>query len=364
MANATGQARRFRIWASACSHIVSDEKHGRRSFAEAMAQSERGGAEGGEPFDWDIALSLGDFSGTQPPPTDAEGPEVVAQLSSGTRHPRSHIYTLAGNHDASGPDEEPQWWFRKWLDPLGENTALSGVDPARMPFAVEGEWDRYAFTAGNLRVLMMSDRNDGGPPVGRGTRGGYPGGVIHPETFEWWQNEVETHADEIIVSCHHYVLKETTAASGPWEGFHQDAGGKRHSLFHGYFPDAAPEGASYLYWCGDTPDAQVFERWLAAHPGAVDLWLGGHTHTVPDVVLAGRSLIEEKWGTTFVNVSALTKYHTSKLQRSAPMSRLFTFTEGSDEVLIQCYLHTSDYEKQGFFPPVERRAKLRHPFRM
>jgi hypothetical protein len=25
-----------------------------------------------------------------------------------------------GDHDASGPAEETQWWFRKWIDPPGE----------------------------------------------------------------------------------------------------------------------------------------------------------------------------------------------------------------------------------------------------
>src|SRR5690606_27407077 len=145
----------------ACSHLATDLAHGRRSFAEAMAQSDEGGSLGGPPFDWDIALHLGDLSGTQPPPTDAEGPEVVAQLSSGKKHPRSHIYPIAGNHDASGPDEETQGWFRKWVDPLGQNTAISGVDPKAMPFPVTGAWDRYSFGFGNVLVLMMSDRNDG-----------------------------------------------------------------------------------------------------------------------------------------------------------------------------------------------------------
>ncbi|MCC6304467.1 MAG: metallophosphoesterase [Rhodobacteraceae bacterium] len=353
----------FRIWTSACSHLATDLAHGRRSFAEALAQSEEGGALGGPPFAWDIALHLGDLSGTQPPPTDAEGPEVVAQLSSGRRHPRSSIYTLAGNHDASGPGEEAQWWFRKWVDPLGTNAAVSGVDRARMPFAVEGAWDRYRFRVGNLLVLMMSDRNDGGPPSGRGARGGYPSGRILPETFDWWVDQIESNRDRIILSCHHYMLRETTAGSGPWEGFHRDATGKLVSLFHGYFPGAGEEGASYLYWCGDRPDAQVFERYLAAHPGAVDLWLGAHTHTVPDLVLAGRSLVERKWGVTFANVSALTKYHVGKLQRSAPMSRLLTFEEGRDTARLQCYLHTADYAPQGWFAPAEVQVPLRHPFR-
>lgn len=362
MPNDTTTPRRFAVWASACSHLSTDLRHGRRAFAEALAQADHGGDQGGPAFDFDVGLHLGDLSGTQPPPTDEEGPEVVSQLSSSEKHPRSHIYTLAGNHDASGPDEEPQWWFRKWVDPIGENTEFSGVDPAAMPYPVTGEWDRYAFTAGNVLFLMMSDRNDGGPPVGRGKLGGYPSGVVREDTFDWWRDQVEANRDKIIISCHHYVLKETTAGSGPWEGFLRDSDGNYGPGFHGYFPDGGPEGASYLYWCGDTPDAQVFERYLDANPGSVDLWLGGHTHTTPDFKLGGRTLVETKWGVTFVNVSALTKYH-GKTMNHPPMSRLFTFEEGSDEARIQCYLHTSDYEPQGWFAPVERTVKLSKPFR-
>ena len=38
------------------------------------------------------------------------------------------------------------------------------------------------------------------------------------------------------------------------------------------------------------------------------------------------------------------------------MSRLFTFTEGSDQVRVQCYLHTSQYRPQGWYEKAERRA--------
>ena len=92
----------------------------------------------------------------------------------------------------------------------------------------------------------------------------------------------------------------------------------------------------------------------------MDLWLGAHTHTHPDDLTGGRSHVETKWGVNFVNVSALTRYH--GVRNSIPMSRLFTFEEGSDEVRVQCYMHTSQYAPQGFYPPSERVLKLRHPF--
>ncbi|MDP6985246.1 MAG: hypothetical protein QGG05_19380, partial [Candidatus Latescibacteria bacterium] len=250
----------------------------------------------------------------------------------------------------------------KWVDPEGISTEYSGVDAQRRPFAIDGTWERYHFRVGNIRLLMMSDRNDGGPPVGRAVRGGYPAGAVTGETFDWWQQHVESVAeDEIVITAHHHMLKETTVASGPWEGFRKDEDGNWVSHYHGYFPAGGPEGASYLYFVDGKPDAQAFEGYLAAHPGATDLWLGSHTHTHPDDTLGGRSHVEQKWGTTFVNCSAVTKYHAGLT--TMPMSRLFTFTEGRSQVAIECYLHTSDHAPQGWYEPARRTATLRAPFR-
>ena len=355
-------AKCFRVWAMGCAHVGTDLRiSGRESLAEAIRQSEQGGDEGGPPFAWDIALHLGDLSGSQTPPQDDEGREVLRQMAIAREHSRERFYHLVGNHDASGADEPCQWWFRKWVDPTGEHSEYSGVDPARRPYPVEGTWERYAIRVGNLLFLMMGDRNDGGPPVGRGVRGGYPAGAVTGETIAWWRKMVGQNRDAIIISAHHHMLRETTVASGPWEGFTMDESGRRKSHYHGYFPDGGPRGASYLYFVGGKPDAQAFERALAEQPGAIDLWLGGHTHTNPDDRTGGRSHIETKWGVHFINVAALTRHHG---QLSIPMSRLLTFTEGSDQVRVQCYLHTSDYAPQGWYAPAERTLQLHMPFHM
>ena len=232
--------RTFRLWAGGDAHVGTDLARGhRRSLAEAILQAEHGGAEGGPPFEWDIMLDIGDLSGSQTPPDDEEGEEVVRQYGASTLHPREDFYNIVGNHDASGPDEPCQWWFRKWVDPTGEHTGHSGVHAHRRPWPVEGTWERYSFQVGNILFLAMGDRNDGGPPVGRGERGGYPAGAVTRETFEWWREKVEQNQDKIIVAAHHHMLKETTVASGPWEGV--DGG------YHGRFEDGAPVGASYLH---------------------------------------------------------------------------------------------------------------------
>jgi hypothetical protein len=355
------QPRQFRLWATSDPHVGTDLRKGRESIADSLRDSEQGGREGGPAFEWDIALMLGDFSGSQRTPDDAEGAEVVRQFGALKKHRREDIYEVVGNHDASGPDEPTQWWFRKWIDPTGENTPYSGVDARRRRYPIDGTWERYSFRVGNMLFLMMGDRNDGGPPVGRGKIGGYPAGAVTEETFAWWKHQVEANPDAIIVSAHHHMLKETTVASGPWEGYVRGPKGEWVTHYHGYFADGGPEGASYLYWIGQTPDAQGFERYLAARPGAVDFWLGGHTHTNPDDRTGGRSHIERKWGVNFINCSSLSRYHAWKT--TLPISRLMTFTEGSDEVLVQCYLHTSDFAPQGWYPRAERRLRMGRAFR-
>jgi len=349
-------ARQFRLWAIGDAHVGTDIRRKRESLAEAIRQSEQGGSS----FDWDIAINVGDFSGNQEPPQDDEGQEVVRQYVAATKHPREDFYDLAGNHDAT----PQQGWFRKWVDPAGENTPFSGVDPKRRRFPIQGTWERYEFHAGNLLFLMMSDRNDLPVPVGRGRRGGYPAGAVTSETFAWWKRNVEANRDSIIISAHHHMLRETTVGSGDWEGVIRNPDGTFTGRYHGHQADAgeAGEGASYLYFLDAQPKAMAFEKHLEAHPGAIDLWIGGHTHTDPDDHFNGRTHIERKWGVSFINCAALTRYHVSRT--TVPMSRLLTFTEGSDEVRVQCYLHTNQHAPQGWYPKAERTIRLGKPFRM
>ena len=159
--------RTLRLWVSACAHVGTDLRFKRESLAEAIRHSEQGTPGGAPAFEWDLALVLGDLSGNQGSPSDEEGREVLRQMAAAQQHRREQFYCIAGNHDASGPDEPSMGWFQKWIDPEGTHTEFSGIDNRRRPYPIEGTWERYAVQIGNVRLLMMSDRNDGGPPVGR-----------------------------------------------------------------------------------------------------------------------------------------------------------------------------------------------------
>lgn len=349
----TSQKNRLCLWGISDAHVGTDIRFGRRSLADAIEQSES--PQSG--FDWDLAVNLGDFSGNQTPPDDEEGKLVVDQYAAAKKHRREDFYDVIGNHDSSRHGEPLQWWFQKWIDPTGDSSEHSGVHNDRRRYPVTGTWERYSFEVGNILFLMMADRNDFPPPIGRGDKGGYPAGAITGETFDWWRDKVESNRDRIVISAHHHMIKGTTVASGLNEGC--DEG------YHGRMPDGGAPGSSFIYFVDGEPDSGRFENFFEqtvneTGTGAIDLWLGAHTHTHPDDRTGGRSHVETKWGVNFVNVSALTRYH--GVRNSIPMSRLFTFTEGSDELRVQCYLHTSQYAPQGFYEPSERVLKLRHPF--
>lgn len=357
---AAASADTLRLWTFSDAHVGTDRRFGRESLADAIRQSEHGGSEGGPPFEWDLALDLGDMSGGQAVPDDAEGAEVVRQFGASLeKHAREQIYSLGGNHDRSGLDEPQNWWWRKWLDPTGEHPSRSRLDLRNRPYPVEGTWERYSFQVGNALFLMMSDINEPTQEVGRGPLGGNPGGVVSGETFAWWKSLVEANQDKLIISAHHYVLKNTTVASGEWEGMRRDAAGRWVSHYHGYKERGTPKGASYLYWVDSRPDARAFERYLEQHPSAVDIWLGGHTHTNPDDTYGGKSHIERKWGVWFVNTSALSNHHAART--TMPMSRVWTLS--GNEALVRCYLHTSRYAPQGWYGKAERRLPLAKSFR-
>ena len=350
----------FSLWAFGDAHVGTDIKRGRHSLAEALRTSERGGAAGGPAFAWDIAIDIGDMSGGQEVPDDDEGAEVVRQFEAMEEHRREDIYSICGNHDRSGLHEPEAWWWRKWVDPTGEHSAYSKVDAGKRPYAVVGTWERYAFKAGNMLFLLMSDVNEPSQSIGRGDLGGNPAGVVSAETFAWWQEMVAAHPDHIIISAHHYMLKETTVASGDWQGMRKDEAGNWQSQYHGYKAQGAPIGASYLYFVGSRPDSGDFQNYLEAHPGSVDLWLGGHTHAHPDDTFGGKSHIETKWGGThFINVACLSRFHGPE---NVPKSRLLTFAEGSDEVQVQCYMHSNEFLPEGYYQAAERTLRLTRPF--
>jgi len=114
-------------------------------------------------------------------------PSTIRQYAVLEQHRREQVYNIAGNHDASpfgaptSEGREVNWWFRKWADPIGEQ---SGVDPAKRPYPIDGTWERYTFKVENLRFLMMSDRNDLPYPVGRRAAGGAsPAGAVTAENL-------------------------------------------------------------------------------------------------------------------------------------------------------------------------------------
>ena len=362
----------FRVWAAGDSHVPSDIRHGRESLAKAIRQSE-GRCQDAPGFDWDIMIDVGDLSASQFPPTDEDGEILVKQYRSLKKHRREDVYNVPGNHDGVYYDQDPGSWFRRWADPFGENTEVSEVDSSRRPYSIDGNWERYKFQAGNVLFLMLSDRNSAPAPVGRGysrekRKGGFPAGAVTRETFNWWKQQVEENQDKILVTACHHVLRDTTTRSG--------YGGGRG--FHG--PSGGVEGSGYLYFVIENEDPDNFQ-YTVSEPGspgpfevfldefekkhgrpAIDLWIGGHTHSMgPMQVYEGKGLVEQRWGVTFLQASGLTRHHGG----GAPMSRLLTFHPGKARLQIALYLHepyAPEAHPVGWYEKAAQEIGLRHRF--
>ena len=81
--------------------------------------------------------------------------------------------------------------------------------------------------------------------------------AVRPSTgSRRWSTRIPTPSSS---SVHHYVLKDTTVASGEWEGVCRSATGELVEHYHRPFEQGTPNGASYLYWVDSKPDSAAFE---------------------------------------------------------------------------------------------------------
>jgi hypothetical protein len=113
---------------------------------------------------------------------------------------------------------------------------------------------------------------------------------------------VEENPSSVIISAHHYVLKNTTVASGDWEGFRRGDKGEWQDWYHGYYEGkGSPRGASYLYWVDSKHESGAFENYLAAAPGRGLMARCPHAHSPDDT--HGGSRILKLAGATFINVA-------------------------------------------------------------
>lgn len=317
-----------------CSHLIADKKHGRDALAIAMRDYERPAF-----GSWDLAFDHGDHTdGTTDSPNLKDGQEFVRQRAALSTHKPEDVYSCCGNEDRERAGEMPGWWFRKFVDPLGEFTTTSGIVQARRPFALASgaAWNRYEVKIGNLVFLVVSDVVRPASNL-RGVMGGDPGGVVAQATFDWWKARVEAarSTNEIVVTIAHYLPKNTTVATTDYGGGTINAKGIYVPVYHG--PGLDPRESGRLGYVGEAV-AWPFSDHLAAHPGDCAMWGGAHTHAAPGATVDGRGLRVFQDGCHYVNDGHLTKYH--GLGVLTPRSRVFTFTHGQSQVSMQTWYHT------------------------
>lgn len=394
----------FNIWLASDPHVTVDTLHGVETLRLAFRQSEgfwsflpqyEQKAGGILPaFDWDLMLLTGDLTSSQWPPRDGEGEMFAEQFNALKNYRREDVFTLAGNHDGSYYDNGEGHWFKKWADPMGENSEFSGVNNALRRFKPEDTWEGYKIEAGNILILMLSDQNSAPSPVGRGHSkdnfpGGFPAGAVTRETFNWWKDQVLSNQDKIIITAHHHVLRNTTTISHPFggKGIHANNTGDLEGASFLYYIIENSDPENFAYSTSSEASRGPFEVFLEqfehehGYP-AIDLWVGAQAQATD--VIDGKGLIEEKWGVTFMQVSAMTHYHSGR----TPMSWHLSLSPNQDEISIKNYIHRAPYynhipkgimlskgvkpvgrqapegglEKNGWYAPNARTISARHKF--
>jgi|GEM_PF-5523525 3',5'-cyclic AMP phosphodiesterase CpdA len=246
-------------------------------FQDAIQDSENDWS-----FDWDIAFVLGDLTDNG---YESEYQNFSDAFSVLTKHNRSDFYCLAGNHDSRNDDGS---LFRKYVDPLGENTTYSGVNNSQRKFSVENvtaTGDSYTVRVGNVLFIVMSPdwNND------------------DYYNFTWWRSIVENASDDVNIIClsHHWV-EGCGIGGGPVSGMENSA---------------------------------EFASWLENHTGRISAWFCGHEHWDYD---AGEVYISTAWGTTFIDACSIDDGGTTQ---TASKSIVLIFEEGNATVRVGDYYH-------------------------
>ena len=284
---------------------------------------------------------------------------------------RGRFFTVSGNHDGEPKDWEPGEFTRKYVNPLGEEAYVQTSRFSRSQRPDEPDfrqltdypgtrWDRYLVRTGNVIWIMLGDRNEfdnlalsrgdlsGTFQAGRGSaagmpRGGYPSGSVTLDTFYWWKKVVEDpeFSNDILITAHHHMPAHTTITTDDGEP----------GNYHGKSGSMGPHGETggQLYWIREYnqkgeeinqyAQTRPFLNYLQDHPGAIAAWIGGHTHIhTPESSVNGRGPHVRKYGVTFISIGALTDSHAGGLNQ---MTRMLTFREGTDEALLNVYIHRS-----------------------
>jgi len=382
----------FNAWLTSCTHLIGPT--GNVKILElALAQS-RGQAAGSPAFAWDMWVDVGDWTASQHPPTHEDGEHLAAFLDKTLGPQRGLFFTVAGNHDGEAQGWQPGEFALKYINALGasEHAATSRFTAAQRPKSEQfrpllnypgTRWDRYLVRSGNVVWIMLGDRNEydslaeargdqsGQFQAGRGNAagmppGGYPSGAVTRDTFEWWRRVVEdpAFANDILVTTHHLLPRNTTVTTDDGEP----------GNYHGPSGSVGPNGliGGQLYWLREYDESgreirqfaqtRPFLDYLRDHPGAIAIWIGGHTHVkTPDQQINGRGIHVRKHGVSFLSVGGMTSSHAAGDHQ---MSRLLTFEQGSKEAIISVYSHAQRQNRQGQWnPAVAARIPLGKAFR-
>lgn len=324
--------RQFVIGVTGCDHRGTDIVHGHDPLKRAVRDLENIGA--------DIIIHGGDHT-RKGLPRDSDGPSFYNSIRSGLKGGLiERIYPKPGNHERTAAAGFASLdYFRKWFDPLGEFPETSGVRNYLRPLKIQpgGRADLYRMQLGNVNLMQLGDVNRPETPL-RSDATGDPGGVVLPETYERWKQEVnDAHdRDDLTFVFSHYGLKDTVTGTGEYEG-----GKLVNGVYQGIYHAAGKDNgqtSSYLAYVGEQK-GRPFIEWMEQNPGKCHLWMNHHNHIYSGLKIGNKGHFAFKEGCHFVNGGFVSKFHGGPGVYANPKSRLIVLEDGSDEIRVRAYMH-------------------------
>ena len=347
-------------------------------------------------FDYDVALNIGDDMGPDNGNSDDTGFEPFidefAGLSNG--HTINDIYHIMGNSDATvkSAPEGKDFFFKKWCDPFGINTASSGV--TQRPYPITGTYDAYSFEIGNMIIIMISDSNWDDPPAGENGQdredpdGRRAGGALTAEQWNFLKDTVAANQNKIIIVCTHQAIKDTTIGSG-WgefiDGHHvgrvpsrsesRDPDTEQYQFQKGYIGFIENNQGSINTSTGDSTITDEIKTWLQSNGQFIDLWITGHYHTHIGETYAGRTRYEQVYNTNFLNIASVNHTlgwfdypsgGTSPQNAQNVQSKSNLISIDGNNLNVKTYIHddpTTAAIPAGFYAPEEINITLKRSFK-
>ncbi|MGC9308944.1 MAG: dockerin type I domain-containing protein [Thermoplasmatota archaeon] len=222
---------------------------------------------------------------------------------------REAYYVTPGNHEAKIASAWTHW--TTYIDPLGKNTATSGINNSRRPFPIVASrsQETYEILVGkNLRIIMIGEIKENGD---------------HSGAYDWWTSRLAANSTDNFITCTHHTIDD--------------------GIISGHFTPEDFASSLYTTYLKNNADNHHNNIWLGGHWHFYGKWGLCHNQNATNNRNGDRVSYNATINCTTINVASITHRPFHSQSNYAPSySYLLTLTHGSRIATISTYNHSGN----------------------